>query len=64
MPLLDGYEATKVIRQMTKSLEQKPIIVACTGHTENSYVDRAFESGMNAVLMKPLESKKLSVILF
>ena len=42
MPILDGNEATKQIRQFlySKSLDQ-PIIIAVTGHSENSYIERA-----------------------
>lgn len=56
MPILDGYDATKQIRQFIQ-LEKlpQPIISAVTGHTEQKFVDQAFESGMNQVLEKPLK---------
>ena len=48
MPFMDGYEATKQIRQLIKKGGAKqPIISAITGHTEPSYVETAFKSGMN-----------------
>ena len=39
MPILDGYDATKRIREyiFSKNLRQ-PVIIAVTGHTEDSYV--------------------------
>jgi CheY-like chemotaxis protein len=48
MPIMDGYESTYHIRQylMEQNLEQ-PIIVAITGHTEDSYVSKAISYGMN-----------------
>ena len=56
MPFMDGYEATKQIRQHIKNGGAKqPIISAITGHTEPSYVETAFKSGMNQVLSKPLD---------
>ena len=48
MPILDGYEASKKIRsecQANRLLQ--PVIVAITGHTEDSYLQKAYESGMN-----------------
>ena len=48
MPGMDGYEATNQIRKYIQSCGlPQPIISACTGHTEQEYVDRAIESGMN-----------------
>ena len=55
MPFMDGYEATRQIRQFIKKAGAKqPIISAITGHTESSYVETAFKSGMNQVLSKPI----------
>ena len=48
MPFMDGYDATTAIREFLfeKKIRQ-PIISAITGHTEQSYVNRAINSGMN-----------------
>ena len=55
---MDGYEATRQIRQFLKIQGAKqPIISAITGHTEPSYVEKAFNSGMNQVLSKPINSE-------
>jgi CheY-like chemotaxis protein len=50
MPILDGYDATKQIRNYlhSKGLPQL-IIIAITGHIEDSYVQKAYASGMNGV---------------
>jgi CheY-like chemotaxis protein len=48
MPIMDGYQATQKIRQYLFDLGiNQPIIVAATGHTEEVYVNRAINSGMN-----------------
>ena len=56
MPFMDGYETTQEIRNLfyDERLEQ-PIITALTGHTEQQYIDKAIESGMNQVLSKPVK---------
>ena len=48
MPFCDGYKATTKIREMLyeRNLKQ-PIISAVTGHSDQSYVDKAINSGMN-----------------
>ena len=55
MPILDGYEATKEIRNF---LRQKgiiqPMIVACTGHTEEEFIKKAWDTQMDEVLQKPV----------
>ena len=50
MPIMDGYDASKEIRAFlhSKRLAQ-PVIIAVTGHTGESYLQKAFESGMNGV---------------
>jgi hypothetical protein len=48
MPELDGNETSKRIREYIyqNGIEQ-PIISSLTGHTEQCYVDRAIDSGIN-----------------
>ena len=48
MPVMDGSTATREMREFLyeKELEQ-PIICGVTGHTEQEYIKRAIESGMN-----------------
>ena len=63
MPFMDGYEATGKIRQQlyNKGVDQ-PIIIAVTGHTEDQYIQRCYDSGMNEVLFKPCASEELQKI--
>ena len=64
MAIVDGYTATHKIREYlyTKNLKQ-PIITAVTGHLEQSYVKKAFQSGMNQVVSKPISHHILKNIL-
>mmetsp|Transcript_12848 Transcript_12848/g.21737 ORF Transcript_12848/g.21737 Transcript_12848/m.21737 type:complete len:81 (-) Transcript_12848:32-274(-) len=64
MPGMDGYDATTQIRQfLFDSGLKQPIISAVTGHSENSYIKRAVESGMNQVLSKPVNFLNLDCVL-
>ena len=64
MPVLDGYEATHAIRSFvhSKGLPQ-PIIIAVTGHTEEEYVKKVFECGMNELSPKPVDAQLLGDVL-
>jgi CheY-like chemotaxis protein len=56
MPVMDGCEATARIRLYLQELKVKqPMIVAVTGHSEDAYIQKAQDSGMNKVLIKPIE---------
>ena len=60
MPFMDGYEATYKIREYlyTQDMTQ-PIISAITGHTEQAYIDKSINCGMNQVLSKPVQVEVL-----
>ena len=48
MPIKDGYQAAQEIREIINNAGLvQPIITAVTGHTEPTYVARAFKCGMN-----------------
>ena len=64
MPFMDGYEATDKIREFIHQQEaSQPIISAVTGHTEQAYIERALNAGMNQVLSKPVNVEVLKVLL-
>ena len=43
MPVMDGYEATDCIRSFIKLKNMfQPMIIACTGHTEEEYIKKAW----------------------
>ena len=62
MPLLNGREATKIIRE-TKTKYQKIPIIAMTAHALEEERQKCFEVGMNDFLTKPLEIEKMFVAL-
>ena len=56
MPILDGYQTSKLIRKCIKNNKMhQPKIIATTGHTEEQYIQKAFDSEMNEVLPKPID---------
>lgn len=70
MPLMDGYQATKAIRELesalaamgnknpTKTMPRVPII-AMTAHAMSEHKELCLEAGMDDFLSKPLTRKEL-----
>ena len=58
MPVMDGLEATRQIRQRGQS-SQKPWIVAMTANAMVKDKQRCLEAGMNDYLSKPIRMKTL-----
>lgn len=56
MPLVDGYQASRYIRENLKI--QTPII-ALTAHAMNSAKTKSLEAGMNAYVTKPIKPEDL-----
>ena len=64
MPIMDGYEATDKIRKFQRiNGLQQPMIVACTGHTENEYIKKAWRHQMDEVVAKPASTDVVQLIL-
>ena len=67
MPVMDGYEATRKIRQLFEdkgiAKNYQPKIVAITGHVENEYIAKARQCGMDKVYPKPLPIKEFGQLL-
>lgn len=59
MPVMDGLEATKTIRQMLRSDATEVPIIAMTANAFLEDKQRVLEAGMNEHLTKPLEMEKL-----
>ena len=54
MPIMNGYDASDEIRAFVrKNNYLQPMIIACTGHTENEYIKKAWIHQMDEVLPKP-----------
>lgn len=56
MPVLDGLEATRVIRSLNREDAKTVTIIAMTANAFSEDRRRAVEAGMNEHLAKPLES--------
>jgi CheY-like chemotaxis protein len=61
LPLMDGCEATRLIRQLPR-LHSIPII-ACTAYTQWDWHNRALLAGCTDFLSKPLDSAVLLAML-
>lgn len=54
MPIMDGYEATKVIRATNTCPNQSVPIIALTANAMKGASDKCLAAGMNGYLTKPL----------
>lgn len=59
MPVMDGYQATKTIRNSGRTRAQTIPILAMTADAFHEDVVKANESGMNGHLSKPIDPKRL-----
>lgn len=60
MPIMNGYEATKLIRKMDKDI----IIIAMTANAFSEDIQHSLEDGMNAHISKPVDMKVLKKTIF
>jgi CheY-like chemotaxis protein len=61
MPVLDGWEATRRIKQNPETSDI--VIIALTANATNSGLQRAKEAGADAVLTKPCLPQDLLALL-
>lgn len=60
MPVMDGREATRRIRQWERQQDKKPVpIVALTAHAIKEEIDMCIEAGCNTHLSKPVKKSTL-----
>ncbi|MDR0388800.1 MAG: PAS domain-containing protein, partial [Spirochaetaceae bacterium] len=64
MPNMDGYEASKAIRDLERSDAKTVPIVAVTANAFKDDIEKAMQQGMNAHLAKPMEASKLIDVTF
>ena len=54
MPVMNGFEAAKAIRNLPGNIANTPII-AMSAETSSDYVEKSLESGMNGHIGKPVD---------
>ena len=60
MPVMDGFEAARLIRHWEREQGKKRIpIIALTANAVKEDVQRCFDAGMDAYCSKPINSKKV-----
>lgn len=62
MPIMDGMECVKAIRELDDAAKAKVPVVAITGNARNYSEEEFKEAGFNDVLMKPLNFDKLVIV--
>jgi signal transduction histidine kinase/DNA-binding response OmpR family regulator len=62
MPVLDGFEATKAIRNLEQNTSHIPII-ALTANVVKEEKDKCYEAGMDDFVSKPVSQKVLSAVM-
>ena len=60
MPIMDGLEATKQIREFeSQEKRQRTPVIALTANDEEDYQNTYFKAGMDGIITKPLNIKAM-----
>ncbi|XP_051230405.1 probable histidine kinase 2 [Lolium perenne] len=59
MPVMDGYEATKRIREEESRYRIRTPIIALTAHSEEEELQKTIQAGMDLHLTKPIQKEKV-----
>ncbi len=60
MPEMDGFEATRLIRQREQTKGSRVPIIAMTAHAMKGDEERCVAAGMDAHLAKPIDARRLA----
>ena len=71
MPFMDGYEASRRMREIREtglrarinSADLNMVIIAVSGHSEKDYINKALDYGINELVPKPITAVQLGGIL-
>lgn len=63
MPIMDGLEATKAIRALKDPVSASIPIIAMTANAFEEDKAKAYQAGMNAYLIKPIDMSELTRVL-
>lgn len=64
MPLMNGYEASKNIKECVKSGEyQNCVVIAITAYNIQDEEEKCFLAGMDAIMMKPISEYEFSQVI-
>lgn len=64
MPLMDGFEATRlIVEHFDKKNYTLPTIIGLTGDQDQMTINQGFQSGMHKVLGKPIKKNQILQIL-
>ena len=59
MPVMDGFEATALLREKEKGTGRRQPIVGMTAHAMKGDRERCLEAGMDGYVAKPMHRKDL-----
>lgn len=63
MPEMGGVEATEIIRDRQRKEQCQTVIIGLTANVLEANTERCMAAGMNTVLHKPIQRKKLQEVL-
>jgi CheY-like chemotaxis protein len=59
MPVMGGFEATRLIREMHTSEPSQPLIIGVSAFADQTNIERAEDAGMDGFLAKPVKPEDL-----